>query len=512
MKLIFRTINNILKNDLKITIILFVIIVLYLLHIFQIDGKSFLYNDGWYYTSIARSIIAGKGFVNPFDVETGPTAWVPPFLVYVFVPIYKIIGDNFAARFFIMFIQMIGLSVGFYFLLKAWALTTFKKNNLLIFLIFFFLLYSYSIQIFRMINDLWLYIFISCLLIYGLTNYIKFGKSIKVLVILAILIPLAAPIFVPGFITIMALLFISDLGQKFNLRFLKIFPEIVKPRFLHIILIGIVFVLSVSIWTIRNYIVFDKLIPSKSNQWFEFYLSNVKDEDGILSESTVEMYHPDRNREKFKNEIKTKNEVGWLKQYDSISHVYLKEHKLDYYKKVLNRCKNSLIFTEDDNNLWYTKIGSTMPDSDRIKLYDNVLIKDSVWVCLSSQPTEVWRKFSTLFPNRKYDLYNDWKRNRISFFHEKYSKRFIFTGLLMALFPFLSILFLLVFVRNKEKSFIFIISILYFVYLMPYILISHELRYQQPLYAWQSLLISVTVMYLITIFHEKYMKWKLNFK
>src|SRR5688572_20837623 len=29
---------------------------------------------------IAKSIIAGKGFADPFGAETGPTAWMPPML------------------------------------------------------------------------------------------------------------------------------------------------------------------------------------------------------------------------------------------------------------------------------------------------------------------------------------------------------------------------------------------------------------------------------------------------
>src|SRR3954471_16612100 len=35
---------------------------------------------GGEYFNIARSLLAGKGFADPFDRPTGPTAWQPPVL------------------------------------------------------------------------------------------------------------------------------------------------------------------------------------------------------------------------------------------------------------------------------------------------------------------------------------------------------------------------------------------------------------------------------------------------
>src|SRR5262249_25681947 len=35
---------------------------------------------GGEYYEIARSLVSGKGFANPFRESTGPTAWMPPVL------------------------------------------------------------------------------------------------------------------------------------------------------------------------------------------------------------------------------------------------------------------------------------------------------------------------------------------------------------------------------------------------------------------------------------------------
>src|SRR5579875_3137131 len=35
---------------------------------------------GWEYFHIAKAMVRGQGFSNPFDAPTGPTAWMPPLL------------------------------------------------------------------------------------------------------------------------------------------------------------------------------------------------------------------------------------------------------------------------------------------------------------------------------------------------------------------------------------------------------------------------------------------------
>ncbi len=46
------------------------------------------------YDCIARALRAGRGFADPFQVESGPTAWMPPVLPCVLAGLYWITGDN----------------------------------------------------------------------------------------------------------------------------------------------------------------------------------------------------------------------------------------------------------------------------------------------------------------------------------------------------------------------------------------------------------------------------------
>lgn len=46
------------------------------------------------YDEIARAIRAGRGFSDPFRVQSGPTAWMPPALPYILAGLYWIAGDD----------------------------------------------------------------------------------------------------------------------------------------------------------------------------------------------------------------------------------------------------------------------------------------------------------------------------------------------------------------------------------------------------------------------------------
>ncbi len=54
------------------------------------------YNDhlGAEYDCIARAIRSGRGFADPFRVASGPTAWMPPLLPYLQAAIYWIASDD----------------------------------------------------------------------------------------------------------------------------------------------------------------------------------------------------------------------------------------------------------------------------------------------------------------------------------------------------------------------------------------------------------------------------------
>jgi 4-amino-4-deoxy-L-arabinose transferase-like glycosyltransferase len=47
---------------------------------------------GWEMGRVARSIALGQGFSNPYDANTGPTAWEPPIYPYLMGGVFKLFG------------------------------------------------------------------------------------------------------------------------------------------------------------------------------------------------------------------------------------------------------------------------------------------------------------------------------------------------------------------------------------------------------------------------------------
>jgi hypothetical protein len=47
---------------------------------------------GWEMGRVARSIALGQGFSNPYDANTGPTAWEPPIYPYLMAGAFKLFG------------------------------------------------------------------------------------------------------------------------------------------------------------------------------------------------------------------------------------------------------------------------------------------------------------------------------------------------------------------------------------------------------------------------------------
>jgi hypothetical protein len=504
-----KIIKKIINNNFYLSLLLFVLFSSYVLYLLFTLRKGFIDLDGWYYSNIARSIIEGHGYANPFRIHTGPTAWVPPFLVYMFIAIFKVIGDRTIGMAVVHLIQMAGFSLTFYYILKIWDLTNIKKNNLLLLIVYLIFIYLNKYHVFRQISDLWNNMLFICMAIFAISDFIKNGKSFYLLILLSIIIPLGSPVIAPFYVSSMVLLFVSEL----NIKYLKIFERQGKSKIPKIILIGGVFLFSISTWTYRNYVVFHKFIPTKSNQWFEFYLCNVKDVDGLLSESVVVRYHPDQNRSTFQNEILSKNELGWMEQYQTISQDYLKQHKQEYHKKILRRAYNVYVFTQIDDDMVYSNYANNLRPGTLDTLRNEYLIKDNRWECLETDSMVVKSKLAEIVPQNYKEILSDWRNANQSLYNIRHSLRAFSLGLLMGIIPLLSLIWLVIFHFKKNSVPLIIIAIFYIIYPLPYIIISHELRYQQPLIGLQSLIITMaiaSILYKISIFNRKQKSYDQN--
>lgn len=450
------------------------------------------------YATIAQSLIDGEGYSNPFENETGPTAWMPPMLVFIHVLVFKVFGMSYKAYLVLSTIRLFGYILSFYFLLKAKNLSNIPVSNLILAVLFIFYLRIGGFEILLLSMEHWVYHLIGALLLYGFYCFLKAGKGVILISTLCFIVPIAAPaLFIPQAI-LLAVLFLFYCKQKWwtgDFIDTNIFIK-------HFFLFGVIATLSVSIWTYRNYKVFDTLIVSKPNTWFEFYLANIKDEKGALHKSTFIKYHP-----LFNEEIcETINEVGeanWLKPFEDSAKIYIRDNKTEYYSKVSYRARNIFYFQSKMDDRQKVQNDLLLNSEDIHTLYNQKTLSGNLnkntvyWDILQLENDEVKKLLSNAELRYQRLWYDDFLRAKnkftsFSFMDRVY--RFSVAGL-----PLVALLFIFFLYWKKDKKLLLVLSVFYLIFFVPFILISFTSRYQLFVLEFQTLIVAIFVTYLVNL-------------
>jgi 4-amino-4-deoxy-L-arabinose transferase-like glycosyltransferase len=63
-----------------------------LMHTYRFKTLDANFSFGWEMGRIGEALASGKGFSNPFEGQTGPTAWEPPLYPYLIGSVFKVFG------------------------------------------------------------------------------------------------------------------------------------------------------------------------------------------------------------------------------------------------------------------------------------------------------------------------------------------------------------------------------------------------------------------------------------
>ncbi len=483
------------RPDLYATLVVFTLMIVFQV-IAIIVKEDFNYLFGVEYGNIATSMLSGNGFSNPFyPVETGSTAWVTPMLVYVIYGAFLVFGISVKAFVFLSILKFASYALTFYILLKVLEQVKIKINYFILVVIYLlYFLFSPSDNL-NSIHDFWLVqLFVSIFLFSLLKVYYDNTKYMILLSITIFVTPFANSILALAFLIVSGLvIFIIPLFSIIKTNGLKGIVINSKSKFVRVFALSLVFGLSVSIWSVRNYIVFDKFIPTKSNMWFEFYMSNIVDSDGQLSWGTLVREHPFLIAE-LRVEIRMQGEVNWMESYHAKGLSYLKNNTSDYFNKVANRLFNACIFIENDDDRMSSANYHLFSDSDKLELNQNRLFHKNEWTVLCYSENDILNIIEQSKIEDKELVFKDWEMARLKYIQRKYSIPNIVRGLFMAGVPSICIFLLLFFRKIRRNPLFFVTVTMYILYLIPYVLISHQIRYQRPLF-----LLQVVLVYLFTI-------------
>jgi hypothetical protein len=271
--------------------------------------------------AIAKSLVEGKGFSNPFGGETGPTSWMPPVYPLLLAALLQLCGhDVRLVAFCVVNFQNLVLILTGALVLEAARRSGRRAAPAVALAMYLTALLSDFYLCFQLTHDHWLVLLGVDVLVVALTSAWRRAPSWPWAVRWGALgggVALVSPV----------------LALVWGVASVALLRGHRRPGPL-LLALGLAAAL-ISPWAVRNYLVFGRLIPVKSNLAFELHQSQCLEPDGVLS-LPVQLLHPYANSQ----ERARYQALGEMEYLDRRRHEFIAELKKDpfrYLQKVWNR-------------------------------------------------------------------------------------------------------------------------------------------------------------------------------
>ncbi len=318
------------------------------------DYRSHL---GAEYDCIAQAIRQGRGFSDPFQIETGPTTWMPPVLPYVMAGLYWFHGDN-RSMVVVWMVALQGVStwLASFIMLRASR----GRRQMVAGVIIIVAFYSTNFyQLFQQTHDTGLLLFVISLLWLGLSKQSAPSlhhqplhhqppphqpERVSVRFPSVCLSTHRNQIFWGAWGAFCTLCSPVIGGAWFVLTFWPARPRQRKWRELNcwLVVFG-VWTLLISPWMIRNYVEFGKWFPIKPNGMYELWQSHCKDEDGIL-DSQSGSGHPWSSGGEQRARYKEIGEIAFIAEKGAEVQKSIRDNPLGLLERIVNRGIAALVY------------------------------------------------------------------------------------------------------------------------------------------------------------------------
>ena len=276
---------------------------------------------GGEYFNMARSLVRGEGFAHPFDRPTGPTAWQSPVLPTILGGLLWACGGSRDGVMAVVVFLQVSVLVGTGLLVLALARrTTRRLGPGTAAAVFFFGLLCYFPLCFQSTHDSWLVLLTLDLLLAGLCWCRPLGGW-----------GTAAGW---GLFGGLCVLVNPGVGIAWGtLSLLRGLRDGAWPRLAVAVLAAALALLP---WTVRNYLVFGRLIPVKSNLAYELYQSQCLQPDGLIQATTFRE-HPYMAGTRERQEYNALGEVAYLdRKWEQFGQA-VRAHPAGFLKRVADR-------------------------------------------------------------------------------------------------------------------------------------------------------------------------------
>lgn len=451
---------------------------------------------GGEYGAVGAALAQGRGFSDPFSNGSGATAWVSPLLPVILGVIFYIAGFQTTVVYGIaLALKILALSCG---VVLIWDILQGYKRGLAslwyIWMVLFF--WVHRIDLFSFFNDEWLIFGVMGLAFWAWHRQTTSAGRI-VLIVALCAAALSNPI-LWGALFLAMLVFNLAVGEA-NAGTSGLRSADGNSRFSRTpfwAAAGISFLLIIG-WTARNWVQLGMFAPIKSNAGYEIYQAQMVSRNGVLSSSTFAR-HPIVLASKENRAYRAMGETAFLRARRDAAVRAISAGPDDFLRRAVHRFSNAFLFTASQINTARLDSKINRHDVERLRAAGFVaysLSGKNIWLDLDDPDNgflEVLPLLGLSDPKAVQEDREEWARANHLY---RFSSERIFGGCLIGGLPWIGLLIaLLMGRRSASVHAVRWAAVFLFLYLMPYVLISHYLRYQVPLLGMQAILLTAGTM------------------
>jgi hypothetical protein len=276
---------------------------------------------GGEYFNIGRSLQRGEGFAHPFDRPTGPTAWQPPVLPSILAGLLWACGGSRPRVTAVVVVLQAGVLIATGLLVLALARqTTARLGAWAVAGLFVAGLLCHFTLCFQTTHDYWLVLLAVDLLVAGLC----WGRPLRS--------GTAAATW--GLFGGLSALINPAVGMAWGVFSLA--GGVRSRAWSRLAVAALAAGLTLTPWTVRNYLVFGRFIPVKSNLAYELYQSQCLQPDGLIQGPTFRL-HPYGTGTRERREYNALGETAYLDRKWQQFCEAVRADPADYGRRVADR-------------------------------------------------------------------------------------------------------------------------------------------------------------------------------
>jgi hypothetical protein len=443
------------------------------------------------YGAVGAALAQGRGFSDPFAVGTGATAWVSPLLAALIGLVFYLTDLDLSASYWILHcIKMAALGLG-----AGWIWAALQDSGRGIASVCYvwivILLTIHNNQLIYLFHDEWLIFLEISLAFWALQRQAKANGQMILLVAFSAA-ALSHPI-LWGALCISLLVFQRAVPADDSVSPAGASGERRRPLVRNPVWIAVaVSFLLIAGWTLRNGIQLGMFAPIKANAGYEIYQAQFASKNGVLDYTTF-AGHPYNPLSAENQAYRTLGETRFLAERRAAALGSILADPLDFGRRVAYRFSNAFLFTASPANIARVDPRISADDLERLRKagFVEYYFDRKIWIELDDPDKDLAKVLPSLGLADPQLVEDNWRTMTAGNYWVRFSWERVVEGCLLGGLPWIALLIAIILRRRSAiPPPIRWAGLFLFLYLLPYTLISHYIRYQIPLLGVQAILLT----------------------